>query len=399
MSKDNIKSYIFYIILLSVFLTLFKLADSSISLTYGDFVSFFIAFIFIDGVVKKKYRFPKFAKYWVYYVLVLVFSAVLNLTFFDGPFLNIFKTNVISLMYFVIVYSLVLKNGIKANSFIKGIGILGIAFLIKTWPQMQEAWAASEVDFTNVGVYDSSLNLNTWGFVLVLFLIIMVYAWFSKIYSRIALISCVIIVAFIFFSYSRTAYSLVGLILVWSIFYINKFNIKNLIFPLVIIGLVFIFQNQLNFFDFKVSETALTFWENKSGSYGEDLVNTRFYLINIKPLIESYESFNPFQMLLGDGISVQHSIVSHALIVSGIIGFIVYMKRFIYVFRFCIYRLKRNIEVVQVKFLMLLILVVLINDFITNASSFLPFAAYLSSIIMAFFFADIDSHNTKQYKG
>jgi hypothetical protein len=48
-------------------------------------------------------------------------------------------------------------------------------------------------------------------------------------------------------------------------------------------------------------------------------------------------------------------------------------------------------RIVSSKFLILIIIVVLINDFVTNVSSFLPFAAYLSAIITALFFAEIDS--------
>lgn len=396
MLKSNNKVFIFYLILLSAFLTLFKLADSSISVTYGDFVSLFIVLLFINDLFKNYYKFPRYAKYWMFYIIILFVSAIVNLTFFEGRFLNIFKTNIVSLIYFIILYSLVVKNEIKIKTLMSGIMVLGLAFLVKTWPEMQKAWAIAENEFTNVNIFDSSLNLNTWGFILILFLIVMLYSWVSKIHARVAIISCVILVVFIFFSYSRAAYSLTALVLIWSIFYINKSNFKNLILPVLLIGIIFIFRNQLNVFNFNISESALSFLDKKSGNYSEDLINTRFYLINIKPFIESYESFNPLQMLIGDGVSVQHSFISHSLIVTGILGFIVFMKRFLYAVKYCIYRIKKNSNVVPAKFLILIILVVLINDFVTNISSFLPFAAYLSAVIMAFLFAEINTN--KQLK-
>ena len=159
---------------------------------------------------------------------------------------------------------------------------------------------------------------------------------------------------------------------------------------MILLIIIYIFKDQLNFFNFKVSESAQAFFEKKSSNAGNDLVNTRFYLINIKPLQDSFRDLNVFQIFVGDGLSVQHSWISHNIIVTGFVGFLLFVKRFSYAIKFSITGVKGQSNVIGYKFLLLIIIVILINDFITNTSSFLPFAAYLSSIITAVFFADIE---------
>lgn len=381
----------FNLILLSIFLTLFKLADASLSFNYGDFVSFLILGFFINDFIKGRIELNVFSKFWMYYLFILFLSSTINFTFFEGRFLNIFKTNFFSIIYFTYTYSLIFKNKINIKKFVLGVYILAFVFLLKTWPEMQQAWSNSSIGFVQSNVFESSLNLNSWGFILILFLIFSLYLWVSKIFSKLSLIFSVIFVIFIVFSFSRTAYSLTALILFWTVFYVNKSNIKNLIFPLFFIIFIVLFKDQLNVFNLQIPESALTFFKDKSDNYADDLVNTRFYIINIEPLVSNYSIFNPVQMLVGDGVSVQHSFISHSLIVTGILGFVFFIKRYFYAFKYSLKNIKKKRIIVPSKFLLLIILVVLINDFVTNFSSFLPFAAYLSAIITALFFAEIDS--------
>ena len=198
------------------------------------------------------------------------------------------------------------------------------------------------------------------------------------------------IVFFIFFSFSRSAYVLTGLTLVWVFYYVNRTKPVTLILVLPSIFCLFFFSQYLDILTFQVSEAAMQFFNKKANNFENDLVETRFYLINIQPILEYFNSFNPIQIILGNGVSVQHSFLSHSLIVSGMLGFLVYLKRFIIAGKIALNSLKEEIAIVDSKFLLLITIVILSNDFITNVSAFLPFSAYLSSIVMAVFFAEID---------
>ena len=148
------------------------------------------------------------------------------------------------------------------------------------------------------------------------------------------------------------------------------------------------------FFGFNVSDSAISFFNNKSSNYGEDLISTRFYLINIDPIINNFEKFNILQILIGDGVSIQHSFLSHTLIVTGLLGFMIFIKKYYLIIKDSFRLIKKGVSNNISKFLILTILIVLINDFITNVSFFLPFAGYLSAIIIAFFQGEL---NKKSY--
>lgn len=383
----------FYFVLIATFLSLFPVANVGLSLTYSDILMSFVILLYGHDIVKGKIKFEKFSTYWGLYLFILLISGAINLTLFEGRFLNVFKTNLFSLILFSIIYNLIKKKTLTAKKFILGlIGLLTV-FLLKTWTEMQTSLGISGRDFTHLDLFESSLNLNGWGFCLCLFLFILLFAWNKKIYSNVCLAGSIILVIFIFFSFSRTAYSITALIVSWNFFYILKLKLKKILPLLTIISLIVIFSEYLNFFNFKVSDTALNFFTGKSENYGEDLINTRFYLINIEPIVSNFEKFNIFQVLFGDGESVQHSWISNSLVVTGMIGFIVYLKKYLYIIQSSYKKIKLNNNLIEAQSLILLTLMILINDFVTNISSFLPIAAYLSAIIFGFCVATLDKNN------
>ncbi|WP_144280889.1 hypothetical protein [Chryseobacterium echinoideorum] len=375
------------LIFLCIFLTLYNVNNVSLTVTYSDIIFLVLFIIFVNDVFKKGLSFDKFSKLWTFYLAILVISGLINFTFLEGRFLNIFKTYFFSLVLYIMVYSYILKNKIKIKTFCIYTIILCSFFLVKTWGEMQSKLSNIDTGFTNVDLFESSLNLNTWGYILVLFLVFTFYCLISNIYTKFSLMFSAVILIFIFFSYSRTAYSLSILSIVWTFLFVNKRNIRNIIIPVLFISIVYLLWETLGI---KTSDAALDFIDKKSGNYGDDLINTRFYIINIEPLIENYEKFNPIQAFIGDGVSVQHSFFSHTLIVTGIIGFVIYLKRYIYIIKYLYSSIKKKVQTKKAKMLLLLVIIILINDFVTNVSAYLPFAAYLSSVIMAYIMADIN---------
>lgn len=375
-----------FLIYLSIFLTLYKFDLSALTVTYSDAVFVLLVLLFLKDLVDGRLRFPRFAQDWLFYILILLFSGLVNLTFLEGPFLNIFKTYCFSFVLFVMVYSYIQNGLLRKKMFLIYSAILLVAFMIKTWTEMQANLLAADVEFTSVGLFDSSLNLNTWGFILVLFLVQTLYFAVTTKFKNLAIIIAGITLIFIFFSYSRTAYTLALMALLWTFLYVDRGAKNTIVLPLILLGVIYL---GWNIWEFNISEDSLSFLERKSTGYGDDLVNTRFQMINILPLEEHYSEFNIINIVVGDGISIQHSFLSHTLIVTGILGFIVYVRRFWSQLAVLIENIKRRLLVKESKMLVLLLLIILINDFITNISAYLPFSAYLGWVIAAFILADM----------
>lgn len=380
----------YYLQLAIAFLTMFSLSDNKLSLTYGDIVLPIVFLLFIRDVINKKIRLERFGRYFMYFVILLLFTGIVNSTFLDGPFLNIFKTSLISLVFYLWSYSLVYRNKLNGDQFVIGIGLFSIVFILLTWPQMQQAWSMSSLGFTNYQVFDSSLNLNTWGYMVVLFLVISLYGWSNNIFKKLSIIGVFIFSFFIILSFSRSAYALTIFSFLWVLIFVQKLNIKKILFPVVVLFVLFIFLDGISYIQSFIPDSANQFWERKANNAQNDLIETRFYLINIFPIKENFSTFNFFQLIFGDGVSVQHSWISNSLVVTGIIGFFVYYKRFSIGF----YKsLKSNIYTnssVNQRFLFLVLLLTIVNDFITNLTLFLPIAGYLTYIIVAFFMAQLD---------
>lgn len=370
------KMRILILILISIFLTLYKLPLNSVTLTYGDLVGFILLIYFFDQVVKNKLKINDYAKYYGIWLFILLFSSLINLTYLEGPLLNVFKTNLFCLIYFILIYNKLIENKVNIKVFLITNIILWGVFLIKTWGELNKSWGDN--GFTNYQVFDSSLNLNTWGFILVLFLILFTYACFKNIYRNYFILLSTITLVLIIYSVSRTSYILSGFIIFWIFSIIKKGKLIYGIIPLLIIILIpYLFS--------LLPEGAMPFLERKLATGQSDFINTRLYMINIDPILINFDKFNLVKILLGDGLSVQHSFISHNLIVTGLIGFSLYLARYYFLLKNATTSLKKEKSILESKYLILIILVININDFITNLSSFLPFAAYLSIIYLALF--------------
>lgn len=369
---------------------MFSLSDNKLSLTYGDILLPIVFLLFIRDVINKKIRLERFGRYFMYFVILLLLTGIVNSTFLDGPFLNIFKTSLISLVFYLWSYSLVYRNKLNGDQFVIGIGIFSVVFILLTWPQMQQAWGMSSSGFTNYQVFDSSLNLNTWGYMVVLFLVISLYGWSNNFFKKLSIIGVFIFSFFIILSFSRSAYALTIFSFLWVLIFVQKLNIKKILFPVVVLFVLFIFLDGISYIQSFIPDSANQFWERKANNAQNDLIETRFYLINILPIQENFSTFNFYQLLFGDGISVQHSWISNSLVVTGIIGFFVYYKRFsIGFYKSLKSKIYTNSSVNQ-RFLFLVLLLTIVNDFITNLTLFLPMAGYLTYIIIAFYTAKID---------
>ena len=376
------------LILISIFLTLFTFQDTGLTITYSDTTLILIFPLFIYDFFRNRLIFNEFGNNLFYYYMFLLTAGLINLTYFDGPFLNIFKTGFVSWVIYIWVYSLVYRGRINFKILIFFVFILSVIFLNKTWNEIQESWTSVDRGFTAFVAFKSSLNLNSWGFILLLFSVFFIYAWSFGFYKKWIAAFLFFLVGFVLFSFSRASWGLLVLTLIWVFFYVKKFSPFALI-GFVIMGILGYFVNtQFGFFKFSVSDAGINFFEQKSSVAGDDLLYIRFYLINIKPILEKYQEFHFYQFIFGDGISVQHSWVSNSLVVTGFVGFFLYVRLYVLSIKGILKNIKQKI--ITSKFVLLLLIIILVNDFLTNLSLFMPFIGYLTGFILGVFYAESD---------
>lgn len=376
----------FGIILLCIYLTLYKFNNTGITITYSDAILIVVIPMFINDIFKGRIRLNKFGKLFFSYNILLLFSGLSNQTFLEGAFLNIFRTGLVSWLLYTWSYSLVINKEIKQKYYFILMLALAILFLIKTWPEMQSAWTSSEEGFTNVNIFENSLNLNTWGFTVLLFFIVAGYSWSLRHQQLLSAIIMLTLSTFVLFSFSRAAWALLFISAVWILFYVNKLKVSRIVQLLLLGMLILILNSHFKLINFEFSDTAIEFIGKKLSDFEDNFINVRLFLINILPIEESIQRFNLFQIFFGDGISIQHSWFSHTFLVTGIVGFFVFVRRFFVGFLEGAKSLAYS--KVSGKFVILILMLLMVNDFISNISSFLPFSAYLSSVIVAIFFAE-----------
>src|SRR5690606_25372034 len=176
--------------------------------------------------------------------------------------------------------------------------------LIKTWPEMQNAWASSEEGFTTVNIFKNSLNLNTWGFTVLLFFIVAGYAWSLKYHQLLSAIIMLTLSTFVLFSFSRAAWALLFISVIWILFYINKLKVNRVV-QLLLLGIVILILNyQFKIINFEFSDTAIGFFERKLSEFEDNFIDVRLYFINPVPIEESIKRFNAFPILFIDGSSL-----------------------------------------------------------------------------------------------
>lgn len=377
----------YVLVLVSIYLSIIEISGLSFSLSWGDFTFVFVLLMFVFDLFRGQIIFNRFSRFFLYYILLLIFSATLNGSLLMGPLLNILRTNIEGFVFFTYIFSLISRAKITKTIFFIGLLILFIAFSFNTLPQLKQMWAST--GFTNYQIFESSLNLNTWGYVMYLFFFLALVSWLNGTFKLYSLLTAFIISVIMIFSFSRNVYVLSIVTLAWIVIYVLNINIKKLVIPIVLISVLFIFVDFQQLFNLKFIDAATDFWNNKSKTAQSDLIDTRFFLINIYPIQEIFSKFNVFKLFFGDAISVQHSFVAHSLIVTGLIGLFLFLYRFIYAFYFAI-KVQKYISKRTAKLLMLFILIFLLNDFVTNTSVLLPISSYLSYVILGYLFAEIE---------
>lgn len=349
--------------------------------TLSDIASIILLVICLSKVARGKWVVDAFGKYSLVYASIMLLSALINLTLSETQFLNYFRLFLFGTIIYISTYNIVLEK-FSVNLLVRMFSLFSIYFIFYSKKHVFTAW---NVGFTNLDIFDNSMNLNTWGFTNLMFVILLYLYYKKNLMSQYILFVLISIHSvFVYLSYSRSSYLLY--ILFWGVIItrqIRRGNIKSFI-KYVIIGGILVslcaFYILPQYLSSDLLEIGTEFITKKMNSANSDLEEVRWVALNEMPINNFLINASFIDHLLGDGVSIQHSWFSHVLISTGIVGFAYFIIYHLLILRIC-YKQKCLI-------LAVVVVVMLANDFATNIRFIFSPPSYLYMFICAFLMAD-----------
>lgn len=356
--------------------TYYQIADG---ITYSDIFCALLFLITIWNVGLRKWHTDKIFRLMAGYIPIMLVSAIINNTLLNTVFINFFRIYFEGcLVYFCL--SNVFKSQKDIRSFLFLMSIYVVAFLINFRDLLASSFIVS--NFTEI---DFGYGRNNVGFTALLLTILVEFCYFTRLMSKYVLILIPVFIVVVLFSASRfSTIMLIGSFLLFRILSGKKFSFKEICLYVVVILVFPVIMNYvMQFGDKDIFQFTQDMLASKMDNVGEDAFDVRVISINVKPIEAACQNFYLHNYIFGDGISVQHSFFSHAFITTGIIGLLYYLiynaKLLRWSFRF------KGVDI----FLFILLLVMLANDFITNAHFMIPVNSILFGTICAVMYKNI----------
>jgi len=380
----NKNLYTYILLLSSLIGTSFSIAAG---ITFGDVFCLLLMLQAVPKLLKKKWRMDFFFKVSFTYVIMMLLSATLN-----GTLTNTIFINFIRIAFDGCLVYLCLRNTLKTEEdvklFIKIMLIFPLFFAVKLKQILESTFnpdvlSIHEVEFDN--------GRNGFGFTALLYLLFVLLAYYKNFLNRLpSLIICTFLLGCIYFSVSRAA---ILLALITIVMYVITVELKRIsthqvvIYLALLLFIPIILHMLSSYISLGVLESGQELLESKMEDTGSDFIDIRIYFINIIPIKESFRQFSLLQTLFGDGLTVRHSFIAHSLIVTGLIGFIV----------FCYSILVPMFHYWRKGFLgksfVYVMALMLYNDFLTNARYIIHENTMLYMIICAIFVSLINISN------
>jgi hypothetical protein len=373
-----------YIILifLSIFLTLYEIKGLNKAITYGDAILVFIGFIFLLRVLLKgKLVVNNYIKITFIFLLLILISAVINFSIGNGEFQHIYKIQCLSFVTYLISFNIFIKYPQFKKYLLQCFIFLSFLFLYKTTPELLTTWSSTIEGFTSFQVFKSNLNLNIWGFIILLFIHYFLYQYYYVNKNKISLLYAILLIPFIVISFSRAAYSfLLVTIFLYAILIDNITYAK--IFLYIIILLFLLFLIIIIFKIFEIPDIALDFFNEKKINTKDDIISIRLFEIHVSPIENFLLNSTLLEYLIGSQKNSQHSIISHNIVFYGFLGFLLHIYRGISLVAY-IYKshFSENRKIYYIT--LSLIIIVYVNDVVTNITNFVPFVSYSYSLLLA----------------
>lgn len=341
--------------------------------TWGDIAASILLIIAIVCHLLGKWRLDMFSKLSAIYLPFMLVSAIINAELLNTIFINYFRNYLWGILFYD-----VLSNTIHSIKDIKRILVMFAAYLLFFLLNFKSMMDNTYYD--TIATLDFGYGRNNVAFTALLLSIFFLFLYYSKLLKFYILVGIVLMSIIITFCASR--YAMIMLVLSFILFYLcsrKGTNLKEILLFLLIAvvgGVVYHFV--IGFIDESFYEFSQSYLNDKINGAGNDFWTTRILEINVKPVTNVLQSNNPLLVLMfGAPEAIQHSFLSHTLITTGLIGCLCFVVTHIKIL-FWSYQFKGVYF-----FLFLIVMVMFVNDFITNSRFIVTVNSMLYGMICA----------------
>lgn len=350
--------------------------------TWADVLCCLLLVLSCINHVLRRWKIDSICKLLSLYLPCMLASAIINGQLANTIFINYFRN------YFwgIVAYN-ALANNLSSMKDIKRLLLISSVYIV-----------IFLLDFRIMllNTYDNTLNTLDFGygrnnvaFTALLLAIVFEFLYYSKIVKPYILAGIVLMVFIIVFCASR--YAMIMLFLSFILFRIKsnrRMRLSEILMLIVLCGVsLLVFNVAEGFVDSSFWEYSQSYLRDKMSAAGDDFFYMRLITINVKPIFDVLRTENPLLVLLfGVPTEIQHSFFSHTLITTGLMGCICYMYSHIKLLGVT-YRLKGTSF-----FLFIVVMVMFVNDFITNSGFIVGVNSILFGVICATFYRYICIH-------
>jgi hypothetical protein len=280
--------------------------------SYADPICAAIAAYCFVKIVSGAWRLDAAAYCLLAFLVATAVSGMVNDAWNNGTFLNFGRTLAWSLVFYVTGNNL--GDSDSDYEFAMGaICLLGTIAILYGLIILNEEWDSG---FTHL-VQDKLANLNLFTFSVTMLLGPLCLWWVAKPLSPVRGGALIVAASAIAVGYSRTAYTC-SFVLLFLILATNVRIAKNwIVLAVVCLALGALLYVQSDFAS--RSEEARQFWQQKNDTYSTDLWDGRV-IANFWDPVQEWVEKSDSNLLFGDAVSIQHSILAATIVMTGIMG-------------------------------------------------------------------------------
>ena len=322
-----------------------------------------------------RWKLDPIAGSYLVFVGTLALAAFLNNTILRGEFLNVARTHLLGVTYYLYArYSLTTAR--DYDRMLIAIVICSAIYLPLSLLELDRIWGEGFKHYETM--FGPLMNLNGWGFTWLLIFTACSLGWSTSSSKKIR-ISCAVMsavcVVLVPLSFSRSAF--IGLAAFAVIFaFIGFPRYRTVAAPLGIFSIL-IFNAIISYMGKGFDDSVIDFWAAKQNTIAEEIITVRLKELTLDPMIEAAQK-GWGSVITGGGISKDHSIISHAFVSAGLLGLVAILVYHFMIFSYAAMLYRRASPSLQplarraFAVLVAITIVVLADDVAVNLRSYLP---------------------------
>lgn len=340
-----------------------------------DFFGIAFALYGAIQIGRGRWKLDLIAGSYLVFVGTLTLAAFLNDTVLRGEFLNVARTHILGVTYYLYArYSLTTAR--DYDRLLIAIMICGAIYLPLSLHELDRIWGEGFKHYETM--FGPLMNLNGWGFTWLLIFAAGLLGWSTSSSKKIKIgcaVMSVVCVGLVPLSFSRSAF--IGLAAFAMIFAFISFPRYRIAAFLLGVGSVLLFNAIVALMGRGFDDSVIDFWAAKQNNMADEIITVRLQELTLNPMIEAAQK-GMGSVIAGVGISTDHSIISHTFVSAGLLGLVALLVYHFVVFSQAgmLYRsASPSLQPVARRAfgaLVALTIVVLADDVAVNLRSYLP---------------------------